>query len=235
MLVKPLIYNADTLEKDVLFFSAIMGKNIEGNTRVCYLRRIFMIDIVTIIALILGPLVAVLVARKMDDRRAKNERRMSIFRTLMATRRNRLSFDHVSSLNLVEIEFQDSSGVIQKWKTYFTHLTSDHPRREDEKTLGNLSDAENRVREVHYQDRIARDREKLLTEILHEIAKDLGYEIEVFEILEGGYFPQGWGNLEVQQELIRQYAIDLYFGKTALPVLVRYEEPPTNGEQEASS
>ncbi len=188
-----------------------------------------MINVVTIIALFLGPLVAVWIARRMEDRRAKHERRMSVFRALMSTRSNALSFDHVSALNLVEIEFYDNPEVVKKWKAYFDDLV-EYPRLEDEKISEGLSDAEIARRQANYDKRVKEGRSKLLTELLYEMAQVLGYEkIKVLEILEGSYFPQGWGRIEAEQGLIRQYAIDLYFGRTALPVLVRYEEPPTNG------
>ena len=190
-----------------------------------------MIDIVTIIALILGPLVAVWIAQGMVDRRAKYERRMGVFRALMSTRSNTLSFDHVSALNLVEIEFQDNPKVGDKWKAYFDGL-AEHPRLENEKILEGLSDAEITRRHGDYDKRVGEIRSRLLTELLHEMAQVLGYEnIKVLEILEGNYFPQRWGRIEAEQNLIRQYAIDLYLGKTVLPVLVRYEEPPTNEKQ----
>ena len=69
------------------------------------------IEIVTIVALVTGPVLAVLIARWMEYRRTRYERRMDIFRTLMRTRRSRLFLDHVSALNLVEIEFRDDNNV----------------------------------------------------------------------------------------------------------------------------
>ena len=191
-----------------------------------------MIDIVTIIALILGPSVAVWIAQRMVDRRAKHERRMNVFRALMSTRSNTLSFDHVSALNLVEIEFHSNSKVVDKWKAYFDGL-AEYPRLENEKILEGLSDAEITRRQENYDKRVRESRSKLLTELLYEMAQVLGYEkIKVLEILEGSYIPQGWFDVENEHKFIRRYLIDLYFGRTALPVLVRYEEPPTNGEQE---
>ena len=175
-----------------------------------------MIDIVTIIALFLGPLVAVWIARGMDDRRAKYERRMRVFRALMSTRSNTLSPDHVSALNLVEIEFHGNSEVVDKWKAYFNDL-AEYPRLENEKVLEGLSDAEIARRQGNYDKRVRESRSRLLTKLLYEMAQVLGYEkIKVLEILEGSYFPQGWGRIEAQQELIRQYAIDLYFGKNGI-------------------
>jgi len=191
-----------------------------------------MIDVVSIIALFMGPLIAVVVAWKLDDRRAKNERRMDVFRKLMSTRSNTLSFDHVSALNLVEIEFHGNSKVVRKWKKYFDSLGTVYPKREEEKILESLSSAEIVRREENYDKRVIEIRSKLLTELLHEMARVLGYKkIEVLEILKGSYLPQGWVNVEYQQEIMRRYFIDLYLGKRALPVLVRSEEPPTNGEQ----
>ena len=74
------------------------------------------VDNVSVVALIVGPLLAVIVARMLDDRRARRARRMDVFRKLMATRRERLSFEHVSALNLVEVEFRDSHKLLKNGK-----------------------------------------------------------------------------------------------------------------------
>ena len=186
------------------------------------------IDIVSIIALVIGPLLAVVIAHRMQSRHAKHSRRMDVFRALMSTRRNRLSFEHVSAFNLVEIEFRNDPKVIEKWRKYFENLAHGNPRRESEQLLENLKEEEKRKRENLYQRRISEEREKLFTELLHEMAKTLGYEIEVFEILEGGYLPQGWGHIEDQHELIRQYVLELSSGQKALPVSILSENQDIN-------
>ena len=61
-------------------------------------------EILTVIALVAGPVIAVITSRCIDTFRAKRDRRMDIFRTLMRTRRSTLSVDHVGALNLVEID-----------------------------------------------------------------------------------------------------------------------------------
>src|ERR1700683_4667288 len=78
--------------------------------------------IATIIAVIAGPILAVLVTRYVDERRIKQTRRMNVFRTLMRTRKMRLSADHVGAINLVEIEFQGEQQVLVRWKEYWNHL-----------------------------------------------------------------------------------------------------------------
>ena len=177
-------------------------------------------EIATIVALFLGPALAVFIARWMEYRRAKYERRMDIFRTLMRTRRTRLLPDHVSALNLVEIEFRKNRNVIAAWRTYSENLGTEQPRRADESVLENFSDEERRMREERYNTRLMKEREKLLATLLHAIALSLNYKVEALEIFEGGYSPQGWADVEMQQEAIRRYMVDLYLGNRALPVVV---------------
>src|ERR1039457_6844123 len=85
-------------------------------------------DIIMIAAIVVGPIAAVWVAesrRKFHDR---HERRVRVFRTLMATRLSILAVPHVESLNLVELEFQTSNPqdkkVVDCWKMYLSHLNN---------------------------------------------------------------------------------------------------------------
>ena len=56
--------------------------------------------IVTIIALIVGPISAVFITRLLDDRRASRDRRWDIFRNLMRYRGTGLHAEFVGALNL---------------------------------------------------------------------------------------------------------------------------------------
>ena len=179
------------------------------------------IEIATIVALVTGPVLAVLIARWIEYRRTRHERRMDIFRTLMRTRRSRLFLDHVSALNLVEIEFRDDSNVKAACQSYLENLGSEQPRRADEEVAVGSSNEERQIRDERYNTRVGKDREKLLATLLHAMAQTLGYKkVEALDIFEGGYSPQGWADIEVQQEAIRRYVIDLYLGNRALPVVV---------------
>src|ERR1035441_3208916 len=124
--------------------------------------------IATIIAVLLGPLFAVYVTRRIDESRLKQTRRMDVFRTLMRTRRVRLNPDHVGALNLVEIEFYGEASVIEAWKAYWNHLRMVAP-------AGMNQDQERQF----YQ-----ERDGLLTKLLHAIAKTLRFHIEQLDILE---------------------------------------------------
>ena len=119
-------------------------------------------------AVLLGPILAVVVARYIEHRRIQREQRMYIFRTLMRTRRGnaKLSADHVAALNFVEIEFRNDKAVHDVWKEHFELL--------ENKDTSELSI------------------QKSLAKLLQVISKTLGYKLKGLEIFEGGYTPQSW-------------------------------------------
>lgn len=156
----------------------------------------------TILAILAGPIVAVWITRRLDDRRLKQTRRMDVFRTLMRTRRVTLSPDHVGALNLVEIEFQDEKSVIDAWRQYFESLGARWP---------------NDLQEPEIEHRLKR-RSALLTKLLHAMATALDFEIEQLDIFEGGYAPQGWQDDEQAIKEIRYRLLQLLNGNGALPI-----------------
>jgi hypothetical protein len=157
--------------------------------------------IATIVAVILGPILAVEVSRRNDERRLKQTRRMDVFRTLMRTRRMRLSPDHVGALNLVEIEFYGEAAVIEAWKAYWAHLHQAYPI--------------DPARQQQFQ----RDQEGLLTRLLHAIATTLNFNIEQMEILEGGYLPQGWVDNDVSMRMLRDLMVDILSHRRGFPIV----------------
>lgn len=183
-----------------------------------YVKAFFTVEILTIAALLLGPLLAVCVGRNLDDRRLKRERRMDVFRSLMRTRRDNLSFDHVSALNLLEVEFQSDRKVIDAWKDYLDYLCQDHGRTHDEKLSDDMSEPERQIRDERRDSRIMVERQELLIKLLRVMAQTLDHEVEVPSIFKSGYSPRGWAEIENQQAITRQFVVDLYYGRRGLPV-----------------
>ena len=71
----------------------------------------------TIVAIILGPIVALWLQRISERRRDQRNRKLVIFKELMATRATRLSPRHVDALNAIEVEFSDGSqGTNAYWR-----------------------------------------------------------------------------------------------------------------------
>ena len=65
-------------------------------------------------ATLLGPVLAVQAQKWLERGRAIKERRLTIFRTLMATRAAMLSPSHVEALNAVPVDFYGGSNKLKK-------------------------------------------------------------------------------------------------------------------------
>lgn len=153
-----------------------------------------------LVATFLGPIAAVIVTRFVDGRRDKDQRRMWVFRALMANRASVMNPDRIAALNVLQIEFSKDHKVLVAWSNYMKNLALT-PREED-------------------QQRVFRDREHLFTTLLHEIAKVLRIKIEQLEIMQGGYYPVGATIIEEQQAAVRQLFADIAMGKRVLPIVL---------------
>ena len=183
-------------------------------------------DLVITIAVLLGPILAVLITRWLDHQREDKARKLEVFKTLMRTRRNPISPEHVGALNLVELEFAAQKNVLKNLSELFSHLGTEHARRHEEQLSKEMDDAEARNRNEKFGIRLQNERQELLAILLHSIANKLGYKIEQLEVLKGGYTPQGWADVEAEQRIIRKYFLDLYTGVRMVPVgVVDYRRP----------
>ncbi len=164
----------------------------------------------TIIAVLAGPVLAVLITRRVDATRADKDRKFDIFRTLMRTRMVPLNWEHVGALNLVEVEFVDHPQVVDAWKAYLHDLAQPFPPYEDR-------DRFNRARQ---------ERDSLLTTLLDTIAKALGIEIAQLDILQGNYVPRGWSDDDMEQRLLRQGLLRVLYGDASFPI--HLQTPPSS-------
>ena len=162
-----------------------------------------------------GPLLAVALTLGLTYRReaeAKKERareviynrRLHVFRTLMSTRRVGISSDHVNAINLIEVDFYGCAAVEAEWKTYKKHL-DDNSQPEGEAWR--------------------RTREKLLSKLLFEIAKVVGFDIPAIEIFEGGYAPGGWAHRDILYTGALEYLHELREGSNQLPLWIHGVTP----------
>jgi len=157
------------------------------------------IDIITVAAIVLGPILAVLVDKIRQSWTDHKSRKLSVFRSLMRTRRVRLDPEHVGALNLVDLEFYGRSRVIAAFSSYMNHLSSPMPSEEG-------------------QDRFFEQRDDLLVQLLYEMGRDLGFHYDKRDLAKHAYGPTGWFN---EQDLQRQNMgclNDILAGRRALPV-----------------
>jgi hypothetical protein len=170
-------------------------------------------NIIMILAVFLGPIVAVRLTRFLDDRKEVRERKLWVFKTLMATRAYTIAPAHVEALNRIDLEFESKKKhekkVLDAWKEYLD-------------VLGNrdLSPEQWNVKRVD-----------LLVELLYHMGQSLNYDFDKTQIKNGTYSPIAHGKIEEQQEAIRQGVIDIMEGKRVLPMYVT-NFPPTIGDIE---
>lgn len=157
-------------------------------------------NILTIIAIIVAPIAAVQIQKRLEVIREEKGRRLWVFKTLMATRAATVSADHVQALNMIDLEFRGKTNkhVIAAWKVYLDHLGS-YPKDNPQLQPG-------------WADR----RVNLLTTLLEEMGKSLGYEFDEVHIRKGFYSPEAHGRLEDEQSLIRGGLVRLLYGDAAL-------------------
>lgn len=83
----------------------------------------------TVIALLIGPVAAVLIQRWRERVREERGKKLWVFRELMVTRGTRMSGRHVEALNSIDVEFYGHRDVLEAWQTYFELFVKG--RRED--------------------------------------------------------------------------------------------------------
>jgi hypothetical protein len=181
------------------------------------------LDVATILAIVLGPILAVSVDRLQQRWTERKRRRLEIFRTLMRTRRVRLDPDHVGALNLVDLEFYGKRRVTEAFRAYIGHLSAPMPMPES-------------------QDQFFEQREDLLVALLHAMGKELGYKFDKRDLEKLSYGPSGWSR---DQEMQRQNLVlvnQLLSGNRALPVTPMqppsqnvFPPAPTNGPTPTST
>lgn len=161
-------------------------------------------EFLTIVAIVIAPVVAVQVQKKLEVFREQRGRKLWVFKTLMATRAATVSAEHVQALNMIDLEFREKryKSVTIAWKTYLDHLSS-YPK-DDEK-----------LQPIWGERRV-----DLLTNLLLEMGRSLGYEFDEVHVKKGIYAPEAHGRLEDENVFIRRGLLDLLYGDTSLKMNV---------------
>jgi hypothetical protein len=150
----------------------------------------------TIIAIIIGPLLAFEVQRERDNRRERRNRRLDIYRRLMMTLKVPLAPSHVDALNLIPLEFDamkdDGRNVLDAWRLYSSHLNN--RQNADQHWVNKKFD--------------------LLVDLVYLIGQSLGYKnIDKATIRDNTYLPQGYVDVEQELHQIRKTWLEVLTGQ----------------------
>jgi hypothetical protein len=166
-------------------------------------------DLAIVFATLVGPFLAVYVTERQRKRADARNRRIHIFRTLMATRNATLAGTHIEALNLVELEFAGNSAqVVDAWKMYKSHLADQHYPTDQWETR----------------------RRELMVELLFVMSRSLGYAFEKAQINTAAYYPGLYQQADIEMLDTRRLWLEVLQGKRALPISALPEPPRTDNE-----
>ena len=168
----------------------------------CIFMGIKVSDLVMIFAVIAGPILAIQIQKIIEGVKESKERKIRVFKDLMATRASTLAYQHVVALNLVGLEFQGKkySKVVNAWKTYLDHLAS-FPK--DDAAMANVW-----VEKKNDQ----------LSDLLYEMGVSLGFEFDKVHIKKAGYIPKAYTDNEDDLNYIRRCLTEVFLGQRSIPL-----------------
>jgi hypothetical protein len=135
------------------------------------------ITIISIAAIILGPIFAVVISIKMNQyylqKNSKNQLKYNVFFTLMQTRDITLNTSHIQALNSIDLVFYDDKSVIQKWHEYRNYITS------------------NLEKDISAEDKDWLNKKRdFFCILLLEMSKSLRFKFEEADIKNNSYIPE---------------------------------------------
>lgn len=162
---------------------------------------------VVVAATLIGPILAVQTQKWIERSRARRDAMEWVCRTLMATRRARLSGDHVRALNMIDLAFYGSvifgkqwqrpseKKVTTAWKVYLDKLCID---------LTDATDAQ--VESVITQ------RNTAFLDLLAAVCNAMSYSFDSVQLEKAAYSPIAHGELENKQRLLLEETISVLQG-----------------------
>ena len=165
-------------------------------------------DWLMIAAVLTGPIIAVQLTRYLDSLKEIKERKLAIFKTLMATRAYNVSWTHVEALNRIDLEFDHNNkrekAVIAAWKEYLDLLSN-----------SSISSEQWGIRRVD-----------LIVELLYKMAHVLNYDFDKTHIKNSFYSPMAHGVTEEEQTALRRGLLEVLEGKKRIPIYLSESENP---------
>lgn len=167
--------------------------------------------LLTIAAILVSPVIALELEKWLGSRRATRDRKLYIFKTLMTYRATPLSPLFVQALNLIDVEFGSAKEKLVRdaWKELLDHFYN----------YKAAADPQDKTRD-------------LTAVLLAAMGKSLGYDFDKVYLKKAAYYPEGLGNVEIEQNTLRRNLLDLLDGKRKFPVAIFEQKfPPLADEQ----
>jgi len=163
-----------------------------------------MFNMLMLIAIVAGPIIALQLQRFLDKRRELQQRKFWIFRAIMSNRATILNTSYVQALNLIDIDFssnsKDDRAVRTAWKILLDHLST---KPEQNQVAMNASNERTT---------------DLRAALMKTIAIALDYDFDEVQIKKGSYLPTGHLDMENEQDALRKRLLEVLNGQRRIPV-----------------
>jgi regulator of protease activity HflC (stomatin/prohibitin superfamily) len=126
----------------------------------------------TLLAIVIGPLVAVGITLWIESRSRKHDQRVVVLRLLIATRHVPADPGFLAAINLIPIEFNDVPAVITAYNEFIVASGVKLDGHSDEQILQNTATK--------------------LTRLIFEISRSLGFKLRETDIQTTAYASDGW-------------------------------------------
>ncbi|HRI02521.1 MAG TPA: hypothetical protein PLL77_02150 [Pyrinomonadaceae bacterium] len=163
-----------------------------------------------VVSTLMAPILALQIQKLLERQREADNRRLNIFKTLMATRSSRLSPQHVEALNMIDVEFHKKKRfkkIVDAWGEYRDNLNN-FPEDDE------AADHKARV-EVWFS-----TNDQRFTDLLYEMGQSLNYKFDKVHLKRSMYFPKGLGELDTDGNIIRKALVSLLTGENAIKMAV---------------
>lgn len=166
-------------------------------------------NLAMLIAVLLSPFLAVQAQKAIESFREKRGRKLQVFYDLMFTRATRISWAHVRALNAIDLAFYGSKffgrrwqsrserDVVEAWRAYLAHLTTDVGSGEAAARWGERS-------------------HDLFIELLFAISEDLGFHFDKTHLKTSWYSPKAHESKEDEENEIRSRLLSIFRGEASI-------------------
>jgi hypothetical protein len=166
------------------------------------MSNVRLVDVLTLIALIAGPALAVAVQLFFEKRRERRRSRVAILDTLLAYRGRLVNPECVNALNRVELAFYGEPVVIAKHRELIEHMERERNFPESEQAAG------------------WERRNDLLIELIASIAESLGFRFSHTGLKTNAYVPKAMVDENQYLMDMRRWLLGLAEGKNPIPIRV---------------
>jgi hypothetical protein len=167
-------------------------------------------DWAIVTATLVGPILAVQAQKWIERRQEASNRKAWVFNTLMATRGNRLTVEHVRALNMIDLAFygparggtarrsKAEQAVLDSWREYLDHLSTELPKGDTSAFLAS--------------------REELFINLIASMATERRYAFDRVLLRKGAYIPIAHNQLEERQSAALEGVAQVFSGRRAIKI-----------------